>query len=119
MLCDKYKDSTDLADVRDLCMILISFAGFLRFDELSSLVCSDIDFKESYININIQKSKTDQYRQGDEILISEGSTSACPVGMLKRYINLGKKDISSNDFLFKAVFKSKHGFQLIHKNKKT
>jgi integrase len=83
MLCDKYKDSTDLGDARDLCMILISFAGFLRFDELISLVCSDINFKESYINIDIQKSKNDQYRQGEEILISEGSASVCPVRMLK------------------------------------
>lgn len=34
-LCEKFLDSTDLLNVRNLTMILFSFAGFLRFDKLS------------------------------------------------------------------------------------
>jgi hypothetical protein len=34
--------NNDLLVVRDLTMILLSFAGFLRFDEVSSLLCSDV-----------------------------------------------------------------------------
>ena len=74
-LCEIYKESTDLLEIRDLTMILLSYAGFLRFDELSSLLCKDISFHEGYISVHIAKSKTDQYRHGDEILISKGSTS--------------------------------------------
>ena len=36
-LCDHFKGSSYLSDIWDLCMILISFSGILRFDELSSL----------------------------------------------------------------------------------
>ncbi|XP_062582000.1 uncharacterized protein LOC134243775 [Saccostrea cucullata] len=118
LLCDIYVDSTNLLEVRDLCMILLSFAGFLRFEELSSLRCSDLTFMDGYVKISINKSKTDQYRQGNEILISAGVTSACPVKMLNRYISLGSIDISSGHFLFKSVFKSKDGLKLIYKDKK-
>ena len=93
-LCELYKESTDLLEIRDLTMILLSYAGFLRFDELSSLLCKDISFHEGYISVHIAKSKTDQYRHGDEILISKGSTCACPVAMLKKYVELG--DINMN-----------------------
>lgn len=118
LLCDIYADSNNLLEVRDLCMILLSFAGFLRYEELSSLRCSDITFLDGYVKFFINKSKTDQYRQGNEILISTGVTSACPVKMLQRYISLGNIDIFSDHFLFKSVFKSKDGLKLIYKNKK-
>ena len=36
-LCNMFKDSVDLLIVRDLAMILLSFSGFLRYDEVSSL----------------------------------------------------------------------------------
>ena len=118
LLCDIYADSSSLLEVRDMCMILLSFAGFLRYEELSSLRCSDVKFLDGYVKIFINKSKTDQYRQGNEILISAGVTSACPVKMLQRYISLGNIDIFSDHFLFKSVFKSKEGLKLIYKNKK-
>lgn len=117
-MCDIYADSTNLLEVRDSCMILLSFSGFLRYEELSSLRCSDITFLDGYVKIFINKSKTDQYRQGNEILISRGVTSACPVKMLQRYISRGIIDIFSDHFLFKSVFKSKDGLKLIYKNKK-
>lgn len=75
LLCDIYADSSSLLEVRDMCMILLSFAGFLRYEELSSLRCSDVKFFDGYVKIFINKSKTDQYRQGNEILISAGVTS--------------------------------------------
>lgn len=117
-LCDHFKGSSNLSDIRDLCMILISFAGFLRFDELSSLLCSDIVFMGDYMKVFIRKSKTDQYRQGNEVLIARGVTSACPVKMTEKYFKLGSIDNSSCDFLFKPLFKSKDGAKLINKNKK-
>jgi hypothetical protein len=36
-LCTMFKDSTDLLIIRDLTMMLLSFSGFLRYDEISSL----------------------------------------------------------------------------------
>jgi site-specific recombinase XerC len=76
-LCDLYACSNNLLDVCDLCMILLTFAGFLRFDELSSLRCSNATFMDGYVEL-INKSNTDQ----NEILIVLGVTSAFPVSML-------------------------------------
>lgn len=32
-ICDNFKDSLDLLVLRDLCMMLLSFSGFLRYDD--------------------------------------------------------------------------------------
>ena len=37
-----FSEKSDLLILRDLSMILIGFAGFLRFDDLVELRCSDI-----------------------------------------------------------------------------
>ena len=87
-LCDKFIDEKDLLIVRNLTMILFCFAGFLRFDEVSSLTFNDIIMRDDHIVLCIKKSKTDQYRQGSEVLIAKGSTSACPVSMYLRYLDL-------------------------------
>ncbi|KAK3103157.1 hypothetical protein FSP39_016878 [Pinctada imbricata] len=117
-LCDLHANSNDLLIVRDLCMILFSFAGFLRFDELSNLKCCDVKLFEHYMSLQINRSKTDQYRQGNEILIAEGQTSACPMSMMSRYITLACLDLQSSDFLFKPIFRSKGISKLVYKNKK-
>lgn len=54
-LCDKYIDENDSFIVRNLTMILFCFAGFLRFDEVSSLEYEDVHVFDEYIVLNIQK----------------------------------------------------------------
>ena len=49
-LCEKFVNSDDLLVVRDLTMILICFAGFLRFDELSSLKFNDVCCRKRFFN---------------------------------------------------------------------
>ena len=66
----------------------------------------------------ISHSKTDQYRQGNEILIAKGSTVACPVSMYKRYISLSKIDVKSDFFIFRPINRSHGVAKLIFKNKK-
>lgn len=117
-LCSLYESSEDLLIVRDLTMILIGYSGFLRYDELSSLKCKDITVFDDYLEIHISRSKTDQYRQGNKILISKGSTLACPFKMYNRYIKLASLDEKSDLFVFRPIFRSKGIAKLIHKNKK-
>ena len=66
-------------------MILIDFAGFLRYDELSSLKCKDVTVESDYLKITIQRSKTDQLRGGSEVLISKGFSCVCPYSMFLRF----------------------------------
>lgn len=117
-LCDKFSCITDLMVLRDLAMILIGFAGFLRFDELVELRCKDIQFHEQYLSIQIAKSKTDIYRAGNEILISKGVTSACPYSMLFKYKEKAGLNILSDEYLLRPVVRSRGNCKLVHKNKK-
>jgi integrase len=116
-LCDIYKNSQDLLVVRDLAMILLGFSGFLRFDEFISLRCSDVSVQSDHLVVTIRKSKTDQYRHGNRLVISKGITSACPHAMFVRYSQLAQLDPSSDDFLFKQVFRSGYTCKLIYKHK--
>lgn len=59
-LCSQFKDSDDLMIIRDLAMIVLSFAGFLRFDELSSLKCNDVAVHDHFLKLKIVHSKTDR-----------------------------------------------------------
>ena len=116
-LCLIYQDSNDIGDIRDLCMILVGFAGFLRYDEIRNLKCCHVKMFENHFSIQIESSKTDKYRKGAEILISQGDGIACPFMMLKRYIDLASIDITSDQFLFKPMFRSRSKCSLVYKNK--
>ena len=83
-LRNMFAGNSDLLVLRDLALILIGYAGFLRFDELVELRCSDVKFKENYISVQILKSKTDIYRKGNKVLIAKGVSAACPYSMLKK-----------------------------------
>ncbi|KAK6191282.1 hypothetical protein SNE40_003012 [Patella caerulea] len=115
-LLNKYESCKDLLIVRNLTMILIGFAGFLRYDELSSLKAREISLSDDYLKIFICNSKTDKHRQGNEIL--KGTGIACPVTMFKRYIALANIELDSSYFIFRPVFRSKGLAKLIYQNKK-
>jgi integrase len=69
-------------------MCLICYAGFLRFSELVNLKRSNIKFYSDHVNLNIEKSKTDIYREGKDVIISATNNYICPVAMLSRYLLL-------------------------------
>ncbi|XP_060595759.1 uncharacterized protein LOC132749863 [Ruditapes philippinarum] len=117
-LCSKYEDSCDVIDLRDLSMILLAYSGFMRIGEVCNLRCKDIVFNPDHLIVKVTQSKTDIYRDGSEIVISKGTSSACPIDMLKRYVSKANLSLSSDDFLFKPAFRSKNRPSLINKNKK-
>lgn len=116
-LCLKYIHSTELLVIRDLTMILISYAGFLRYDELSHIRCDEIEIHSDFMRIHLPKSKTDKYREGNEVLIAAGGTNCCPVNMLQRYMSIAKLEIGQQVFLFRPAFKSKECVKLVYKDK--
>lgn len=116
-LCSLHKDTSDVLVLRNLVMILFGFAGFLRFDEISSLKCNNIFVEDEYLKLCIEKSKNDQLRQGNEVLLAKGVTCACPYSMFLRYVSAANINLLSSDFIFKPVFRSKGVANLIKKNK--
>ena len=98
MVDDTCKNET-LSNVQLSTVCLLAFAGFLRFDKISKLCPIDLTIDEDKLIIKIQSSKTDQWRKGDEVVISRMGSATCPVGMLERYLSLGKINLDDRRYV--------------------
>lgn len=108
MVDDADKNET-LGNVRLTAACLLAFAGFLRFNELVNILCCDVSIEADMLKICIPKSKTDQMRKGDQVVIARSSTSTCPIKMLERYIHMAKiGNMDTELFLFRPITKSKN-----------
>ena len=107
-LIRKIVSQANLDNPVDLCNVTIyvlCFTGFFRFDDISRVRRSDISFHEGFMVIQVQKSKNDQLLKGNEVVISELSSSACPVSLLKRYLDKFRIPPNSRDLIFKPISK--------------
>ena len=112
-LVDKFAGiDADLGDLRVVTWCLIGFAGFLRFNELSVLKESDLQIFPDHMEIFIESSKTDQYRDGAWVTIARTGTKTCPVKMVERYVTLGGVGASPDLYLFRGITRSKNGVKL-------
>ena len=112
MLATIVKDadrSGSLMDLRLATACLLAFSGFLRFSELICLRPCDFEISREMMKIRILQSKTDQLRQGDELVIARTGNCTCPVTMLERYMN--KTGMSQDDrrYLFRPIQRTKNG----------
>ena len=93
-----------LSDLRIATLVLLSFAGFLRINEVLNLRRSDIKFYASYCIIFIRSSKTDVYRLGDNLVITRTGSLCCLVQLLERYLKAANiTDSDSDEYIFRAV----------------
>ena len=76
---DDANESGSLSKLRLVTACLLSFAGFLRFDELINLRPCDFAFSQPMLLIRMVRSKTDQLQHGDEVLVARTKKSTCPV----------------------------------------
>ena len=102
----------DLDDVRVITWCLIGFAGFLRYSELAALRESDIRIFPQHMEIFIESSKTDQYRDGAWVVVARTMTKICPVKMTERYISLGEISGSPDLQFFCGIICTKNGVKL-------
>ena len=97
-------DNPNVKDLRTCTMFLLAYAGFLRFDELVNIKVNDIRFCTSHIKIFLEKSKTDQFREGSWVVVSATGKPTCPVNMLSKFLSsAGIVDFSSNEFVFRQI----------------
>lgn len=97
------EQNCDLRSVRTVAMLLLSFAGFLRFSELSNIKVKNIIFKNLYMNVCIESSKTDVYRRGNEVTLAEAGGKLCPVSWIKHYLNLAEIQDKPEEYVFRAI----------------
>ena len=93
----KFHQSLDgsLVDTRFMAMALLAFAGFLKFDELSSLKLKDVVSHATYFELFIESSKTDQYREALSFPLLRRAQSYVP-GSISLIIYLRPKSLCSH-----------------------
>ena len=78
----------------------------MRYDETSALRVCDIIFEPTHMKIFIEKSKTDQYRDGNWLFVANGETDLCPARIVRLYLGkCGITDWLSEEFLFRGIAK--------------
>ena len=77
-----------LYDIRSVLICLLSFAAFLRFDELAKVVRSDVELDSEKFQLFIESSKTDKYRDGVLVVVAVSGKVSCPVNMMNQYFFL-------------------------------
>ena len=98
-----------LYDIRSLLICLLAFAAFLRFDELAKLVRSDVELDSEKLQLFIESSKTDKYRDGAWVVVAVSGKVTCPVNMMNRYLD--KAQLSHDSPLFCHLSKTKLGYK--------
>ena len=115
ILADMVQDTNkqpSLSNLRLTSFSLLAFAGFLRFDEAIHIRACDVEILEDMVKVLLPRSKTDQFRQGQEVLIARTNTITCPVTMLERYMATAEIAPSSELFLFRGISKTADGEKL-------
>ena len=104
-------------ELRNITSYVLTFTGFFRFDDVSRIRRHDILFNEGFMVIKVPKSKNDQLRRGDEVVISELPSRACPVKLFKKYLTKFQIPPDSRDLIFRPISKGKDSCKLIAPDK--
>ena len=76
-----------LYDIRSVLICLLEFPAFLRFDELAKLVRSDVEIDSEKLQLFIESSKTDKYRDGAWVVVAVTGKVSSSVNMMNRYLD--------------------------------
>ena len=100
-------------ELRNVCMHSLAFVGLLRFDDLVSIKRNDLHFTPEYLKIVIPKSKNDQLRKGNEVLISENPSATSPIALLKLYLSRVQIPEDCHKYVFRPMVKSRLNYTLV------
>ena len=98
-----------LYDSRSPLICLLALTVFLRFDELTKLVRSDVDIDSEKLQLFIESIKTDKYRDGAWVVVAVSGKVTCPVNMMNRCLD--KAQLSHDSPLFCQLSKTKYGYK--------
>ena len=94
-----------VTDVRNTLIIVLAYFAFLRVDELRHVQKQHLTVSESHVEISIPRSKCDQLRQGNTVLIARLGGKYCPVQLLEVYLKLTEKSTKVNDIESTLLFR--------------
>ena len=93
-------DVKNVYNLRICAMCLVCYAGILRYNEMANLKMCNLNICYTCISLNIESSKTDIYRRGNNVIISKTNSSTCPVSWFLRYIELADLKLNSGSVHF-------------------
>ena len=95
---------------RYACLVLLVFCATANWHNLKE---ADVRFYSDHMELFIESSKTDQYRDGSVAVIARTGTGCCPVAMLKRYMIIA--NISMDQLLDKYLFRRLVNTKNVHR----
>jgi len=100
-----------LPNLRFLVMSVFCFTGFMRIEEILKTKLKNIKVMGKHLEIFLEKSKTDQLREGNIIYISRLESNYCPVKLFEKYLHVAKFDLGKDKeaFLICRLQKMKKG----------
>ena len=107
--------SADLSNILQLRNVglCVSF----RSEEILNIKMNHILVHEWNMVIKVEKSRTDQLGQGDEVVIAKSRDSVYPVSLLKAYLGRLNFDPHSSEFIFRPLVKTKISYKLFKNDK--
>ncbi len=89
-ICEISNDNS-LLSLRTACLFSLCFHAFLRSQELLQIKRKNLVFIKNsdieYLEIQVETSKTDQYKRGNKVLLSARQDPSCPVKLAKKYLS--------------------------------
>ena len=105
-------ENPELPAVRTITICLLGYAGFLCFDEIASLKEYDVNICNDHMEVFVESSKTDQFREVAWVPITRTHSKVCPVAMMERYFRLGECTRDNDKHLFRGLSRTKKGYRL-------
>lgn len=94
---------SDLKDIRTALLFVLGFSGLFRANELINIQAKHITFHSDHLVILVPQSKTDQYREGNNVFISKTNGRICPHNLLLRYFSLADIAPKSEEYVFRSI----------------
>ena len=92
-----------LKDLRLLTPRSLAYAVFVRYNELCNIKAKHIKMYDHYVDIFVEKSKTDCYRKGNHVIISRLDSLQCPVKILSSYLREAQIELASDMYIFRPI----------------
>lgn len=81
-------DRSEIRGLRDIALVLVTYAGAFRRSEVASLLREDVVFEEEGVRVFLRRSKTDQQGRGTWVGIGMGRRKyTCPVRALRAWLD--------------------------------
>ena len=96
-------EGSNLKDLRTALLFVLGFYGLFRINELLDVQPSDILVHDDHLQINVKSSKTDQFRQSNEVFIAKSGGATCPHSLLSRYRSATSIDLNSSAYIFRTL----------------